>query len=540
MAHVPSLPGCTVRAATRDAALARVPEAIRAYCAWLQAHGEPAPGAKDVIDIEVAGESGSGGPFDPGDAAALLAPDREPLAVEEMEAHFRWMGYARADLLALVEELPEQLLDWTPFPGAYPLRRVLRHVGNAEEWYVSRLVPPATLPAEWEQDRDLPLFEFLEMERRTAVARLRDLSEAERSQVVYPAHWTDHPGEAWTARKALRRFLEHEREHTGQVREILEARRRWLLARLAAERAGLLEELLECGARTLTRAEVLPGWTAKDLLAHIAAWDRWEERSMRAMVAGEEPDFAAVQDFDAANAAFVAAGRRRTLAAALAELAAARASWLDWLGSLPVEELFRPRSYGGYDWTFAGMPLRIQWEHDAEHAAQVAAWRAAAARRTGVGAKAVLLAALDAGREELLAAAALVPAGERATAPVCGEWTLQELVGHIADWEWVGAEGLRQMAAGQAPQVAPIGDVDAWNAAHVRARQGQPWEAVWEDLGAARRALREVLAGMDQGALAASYPRPWGGTGTAYRWVSVFIRHDREHAGELLGLPFQV
>jgi rubrerythrin len=31
--------------------------------------------------------------------------------------------------------------------------------------------------------------------------------------------------ESWTARKAFRRFLEHEREHLGQVEEILAAYR---------------------------------------------------------------------------------------------------------------------------------------------------------------------------------------------------------------------------------------------------------------------------------------------------------------------------
>jgi predicted RNase H-like HicB family nuclease/uncharacterized damage-inducible protein DinB len=535
MAHVPALPGCNVRAATRDAALAQVPDAIQAYLAWLRRHGEPEPGADDPIESEVAGES-DGGPFDPGDAAALLPPDREPLTVEEMMVYLRRMGYARADLLALVEGLPESLLDWVPFPGVFPIRRVLRHVGNAEEWYVSRLVAPETLPVEWQRDRDLPLFEFLEMERRTAIARLQDLSEAERSQVVYPAHWTDHPDEGWTARKALRRFVEHEREHTGQVREILEARRRWLLARLAAERAGLLEQLLGLDEAALTEGEVLPGWSAKLMLAHIAAWDRWEERTMRAMVAGAEPDFAAVQDMDAANAAFVAAGRDWTLEETLAEVRAARGAWAGWLESLPLAEFYRPRSYAGYDWTFAAVPLAVQWQHDAEHAAQVAAWRASPWPRTATGAKAVLLAALDAARDELLAAAALVPAGERATAPVCGSWTLQDLLGHIADWEWVGAEGLRQMAAGQAPQVAPIRDLDAWNADHVQARQGQAWQSIWDDLGAARQALREVLESMDRGALAACYPFPWGTTGSSYRWVAVYARHDREHAGELRGL----
>jgi predicted RNase H-like HicB family nuclease/uncharacterized damage-inducible protein DinB len=199
MAHVLDLPGCFVRASGRDAALDMVPSAIRDYHAWLCRHGEPAPPEGEPFEIEVAEEIGGTGPFDPGDAAAR----------------------SRADLLALVRGLPDEVLDWQADPDSLSIRRLLRHVGNAEEWYVSRVVSPEALPPEWQHDEDLPIFEFLEMERRTALESLEWLTEAERSEVFHPTHWTEHPEEPWTARKVLRRFLEHEREHTAQARELL-------------------------------------------------------------------------------------------------------------------------------------------------------------------------------------------------------------------------------------------------------------------------------------------------------------------------------
>jgi uncharacterized damage-inducible protein DinB/predicted RNase H-like HicB family nuclease len=218
---VPDLPGCTVRASSRAEALARLPGAIDNHLAWLRRHGETVPPEGDPVEVEVAGESHGFGPFNPGDAAALFPPDHMPVSLEEMEVYFRLMAHARADLLALVERLPKELLDRQPGADLFTIRRILRHVGNAEEWYVSRLVPPETLPAEWEHDDELPIFEFLAMERRTAVDRLRRITAEERAAVVYPAHWTEHPDEPWTARKALRRAVEHEREHTGQIQEIL-------------------------------------------------------------------------------------------------------------------------------------------------------------------------------------------------------------------------------------------------------------------------------------------------------------------------------
>ncbi len=529
MAHVLDLPGCIARAPSREEALSRVGAAIRETHAWLRRHGEPALPADEPIEIEVAGESTGFGPFDPRSAAALFPPDREPITLEEMEQTFSLMTHARADLLALVRDLPDDVLDWQPDSQSFNISRLLRHVGNAEEWYVSRLVPPETLPPEWEHDENLPIFEFLEMERYTAIARLRQLTERERSDVFYPVGWTDHPEEPWTARKALRRFLEHEREHTAQVREILAARRLHLLARLAAERAGLLWQIIGLDEKTLTESPVFDDWTAKDLLAHVAWWDRWEHRTMKCMLAGAAPDLSAIPNMDACNAAIVAEWRDRTLAEVLAELQAARADWVAWLRIMSGEEFFERRFVQSWDWSFPGC-LKVQWEHDAVHAADLNAWREAQGLEGKVGPRQVLLAGLAAAREELLAAIALIPPVERELRLVCGEWTLKDVLGHVADWEGVGVGGLRQMAAGQPPQVEHVQDIDAWNRAHAEARRDQPWEEIGADFHAARQALLEILEGMSQADLAQSFPFPWGPEGTAYQWVSVYPAHDREHA----------
>ena len=299
--------------------------------------------------------------------------------------------------------------------------------------------------------------------------------------------------------------------------------------RLVAERAGLLEQLIGLEERTLTESPIFDDWTVKDLLAHIAAWDRWELREMRHMASGEILDLTEVRDTDAFNADVVAAWRDRTLAEVLAELQEARVTWVAWLQALPDEEFFRQYLFEGEDWSFPGC-VEVQWRHDAEHAAQIAAWREAEGLGGKTGPKAVLLAALDAGRDELLAAVALVPPEERASHPVCGEWTLKDVLGHVADWEWLGVGGLRQMAAGHVPQVGHVEDIDAWNWAHVEVRRSQPWEAVWTDFHAARQALLEVLEGMSQAHLERSFPSPWGSEITPYRWVCVYLAHDREHA----------
>ena len=531
MAHVLSLAGCTVRAPSREEALQRLPGAIRDYLAWLRRHGEAAPTETEPIEIAVVEESTGLGPFTPGDTAALFAPDRDPITPEEMEHHFRLMADSRADLLALVEDLPDELLDWRPDPQSYTIRRVLRHIGNAEEWYVSRLVSPETLPAEWEDDEGLPILEFLEMERRTALDRLRRLSETERSEVFYPQQWTDHPEERWTARKALRRFLEHEREHVGQAREILSMHRRHLLAGLAAARGELVAQLVSLDERTLAEVPACGDWTVKDTLAHIAAWDRWSLRELGRMVDGEDPDTSAVRDINGFNAANVAAWKKKALGEVVAEMHEARAAWVAWMESLPEEEFFRRRRRARSDW---GLPkwVEVFRGHDEEHASHLAEWRETQEKRPG-GPKHVLLAALAARRAELLAASALVPADRRTSLPVCGHWTLRDVVGHIADWESWTVEGLGHMAAGRAPQVPYVEDEEAWNQEHARARRDQPLEAAWADFQAARQALLEILEGMDQVALEQAFPGVWDAETTPYAWALVSLAHDAEHARDI-------
>jgi len=136
---------------------------------------------------------------------------------------------------------------------------------------------------------------------------------------------------------------------------------------------------------------------------------------------------------------------------------------------------------------------------------------------------------------------ALVPQEEQVSRPLCGHWTLKDLLGHIADWEQIGVDGLRHMAAGQPPQVEHIQDIEAWNQAHVQAHRDDPWEQIWDHVRRSRQALRDLVERMTEADLARSFPIPWLRDGSAYGWVSVFFVHDREHARDLhsacLNLP---
>lgn len=144
-------------------------------------------------------------PGTPGDQVARFASDREPPSDEEIEQALRWLTYSRRDLLELFEGLPPEALDRQATAGEWTLRTILQHVAGAEAWYLSRL------------DEESPgnPSATLEAVRNWAVVRLRQITGLERRRVNV------HRGEEWTARKVLRRFLEHEQEHLAQLRELV-------------------------------------------------------------------------------------------------------------------------------------------------------------------------------------------------------------------------------------------------------------------------------------------------------------------------------
>ena len=310
--------------------------------------------------------------------------------------------------------------------------------------------------------------------------------------------------------------------------------RPYWMAQLHMARARLLTQVLCLDETALCEQPVVGTWTIKDLLAHIAVWDRWELSAMRSLLAGEMPDRTTTEDLDAFNQTTAAAWRERTLNQVVTELEEARAAWLAWLQSVPDDAFFCSRFIGQDNWHFPGC-VEIQRQHDEEHGGQIKAWRKTHQPQPAPGPKAVLLAAMRAGRQALLAAMALVPSEERSTRLVAGSRTLKDVLDHLADWEWWAVAGLRQMAEGRPPEMERYRSIQARNQQQAATRQDQSWDQGWSDFTAGRQALDQVLAGMSQADLARCYPAPWADADRpAYAWATILLDHDLENAGYLL------
>ncbi len=304
-----------------------------------------------------------------------------------------------------------------------------------------------------------------------------------------------------------------------------------LLSRMAAERAAFLEQLLGLDEPTLTGRAVFDRWTPKDLIAHVAAWDELFAARIGQILDGREDELVGV-DADEQNAAFYAERRDLPLDQAVGALGVARTELLTALSHLSDDELQQQRHF---PWGEASISSWVQlaYEHDEEHAHHIHVWRKEQGLGWSVGPKALLIAAQAAARQEILLAAALVPPDERTTRPVCGIWTLRDLLGHVADWEFFCAESLRQLFAGETDHVIHDGDILAWNDAKAAARQRQPWEQVWSDFQQAHREVAALLQATSQADLARPFPNPWEAQSTVYLWFVIFVNHDRHHARDL-------
>ncbi len=198
LADVLELPGCLARGATRDDAVERVRVAFADYLELLGSRGVSTdhwkdldPGTFEVKDADV--------PF-------TFPEDFQPMQEHELRDFLHRFEASRAALLALVRGLSPDEIELRVTPDAWSIRETLEHVALTEVRLLSRL-------EKWPD----PEFATLQAVHRMAFQRFSVMEPEDTS--------LDHTidGRRWSTRKVMRRMLEHEYEHLGQIKEQLAA-----------------------------------------------------------------------------------------------------------------------------------------------------------------------------------------------------------------------------------------------------------------------------------------------------------------------------
>jgi uncharacterized damage-inducible protein DinB len=319
--------------------------------------------------------------------------------------------------------------------------------------------------------------------------------------------------------------MAHSHRHPA-VYTSADPRRAALLRHMADERVNLWEQLADVEAEAITEIPVFDGWTAKDLLAHVAAYDELFTQRIRLILAGSSNEIEGV-DPDEHNPDLYAERRHWSLDQAVNAAVHARSELLSVLAQLSDADLFTEREF-----PFGRYAVRqwIEWRalHDAEHASDLTAWREAHDLGNAAAPKSVLLARLGAGREQLLTQ--LTGLDESAFADeVIGDWTLKDLLAHISGWDRWELQSAQHVLNGQTPDLTPARGVDGYNAQVVAAWRNCATAELLDELHAARAEWVAILDELPLRAFDTAQTDSWN----VAQQVRIEWQHDAEHAAQI-------
>lgn len=220
MAHILSLPGCTAFGRNEKAALKNLKAAVKIHLQWLKNHHQAVTLPRN-FSFKITERKEGTSPWLSGSAAALFLPDLIPPPPSDIREYIKLLRFSRDDLLNLVNRIPQNLLDFR-LKQRRTIRQVLNHIANAEWWYLSRIY-------DWKELDRIPwkvakkeVLKRMGQVRSLAYRILPRLADSRYHQIVVPRKYCNmRLNEPWTARKVLRRFIEHEREHFLNIQEIL-------------------------------------------------------------------------------------------------------------------------------------------------------------------------------------------------------------------------------------------------------------------------------------------------------------------------------
>jgi hypothetical protein len=153
-----------------------------------------------------------------------------------------------------------------------------------------------------------------------------------------------------------------------------------LLGSLETSRKNFLAVIEGLNEETLLESGVIDGWSVKDMISHISNWEAELIKMLWQVQQGQKPTSMQFKnrDIDTVNLEWAEENRTRPLAKVLADFIAVRKQTLRRVQAFSEQELNDPQRFFWQQ----GKPLwkwiaEDSYEHEAEHAAQIGAWKKA-------------------------------------------------------------------------------------------------------------------------------------------------------------------
>lgn len=210
-------PGCFSYGMDEPEALIRLPRALLAYEIWIKNHTRDPWVQFTDLDLRVVeryetfriGEDYRPAPEGEGyEINAWFIDDWRPLSKEEINQSINIFRWQREELLAGLSTLDPEILDKERPGQRWTIWGIVKHIANAELWYLSRM--------------DLTSLTYKQLDA-DPITRLSQTSAI--IEETFP-HFSDIvnvkgiEGEFWSFRKIIRRTLWHQRDHIEHIKEL--------------------------------------------------------------------------------------------------------------------------------------------------------------------------------------------------------------------------------------------------------------------------------------------------------------------------------
>jgi DinB superfamily len=110
------------------------------------------------------------------------------------------------------------------------------------------------------------------------------------------------------------------------------------------------------------------------------------------------------------------------------------------------------------------------------------------------------------------------------------EWTIKELLAHLAGWDDATILSLQAFEKGEATPLLAMRGIDFYNAQTVGERTELDLSQIIREWEMVREQLLAILAAMPEEKLSEKIVSPWGPTFTVARLVQIMADHEEEHA----------
>jgi uncharacterized damage-inducible protein DinB len=292
-------------------------------------------------------------------------------------------------------------------------------------------------------------------------------------------------------------------------------------------RSMLLESIEGLSQRELTEAPIYGNWTIKDVLAHVIGWDKRVLKTLPLMVQGRANEVPGV-DVEAFNRQSVEAAKDKTFTELFSEIQATHQQILDFISELDHMEIDRRHERNGRIITIRSYVIEIMVEHERQHAVEIEHWRKELEQSIDPDA---IRRHLQVSRADFRKIVDQFSEADVQDKSAVGRWSINDLVGHVADWEQRMLKAAQHIHDPSKPAVLPVSESSAnWNEIMATRRAGKTWAENYHYLLETQLATEDFVASLRAGDWKLRGPYPWpDDQGTLAELIMEIAVHYDDH-----------